>query len=188
MRIILGTLRLGFSDMTLIDALSWMITGDKSLRSRIEHAYNLCADIGLIARELKAGGIEALDAMHIKMGIPIRPAAAERLPNAQAIIDKIGDCVAQPKLDGFRLQIHVDNTKETPEIHFFSRNLLDMSYMFPDLVASLKNLPVKQVIFEGEAIVFDPNTGNFLPFQETVKRKRKHGIDQAISEFPLKLF
>lgn len=187
-RIILGTLRLGFSDMTLIDALSWMITGNKLLRARIEHAYNLCADIGLIARTLKEGGIEALDSMHIKIGIPIRPAAAERLPNAQAIIEKLGPCVAQPKLDGFRLQIHLDNTKSQPEIHFFSRNLLDMSYMFPDLVETLKKLSVKQVIFEGEAIVFDPNTGHFLPFQETVKRKRKHGIEEAISEFPLKLF
>jgi DNA ligase-1 len=27
-----------------------------------------------------------------------------------------------------------------------------------------------------------------LPFQETVKRKRKHGIEEAITEFPLKLF
>ncbi|MGE0010097.1 MAG: ATP-dependent DNA ligase [Candidatus Babeliales bacterium] len=188
-RIILGTLRLGFSDMTIVDALSWMLVESKALRARIEHAYNLCADIGFIARELKSGGIEALDKLSIKIGIPIRPAAAERLPNAQAIIDKIGDCVAQPKLDGFRLQIHMDAThSEQPEIHFFSRNLLDMSAMFPDLVEALKKLPVKQLICEGEAIVFDPNTGHFLPFQETVKRKRKHGIDQAISEFPLQFY
>lgn len=187
-RVILGTLRLGFSDMTIVDALSWMLVDSKLLRGRIEHAYNLCADIGLIARELKQGGINALDTLHIKIGIPIRPAAAERLPNAQAIIDKIGNCVAQPKLDGFRLQIHLDFTKEQPEVYFFSRNLLDMSAMFPDLVAALKELPVKQLIFEGEAIVFDPNTGHFLPFQETVKRKRKHGIEEAISEFPLQFY
>lgn len=187
-RIILGTLRLGFSDMTIIDALSWMLVESKLHRARIEHAYNLCADIGYIARLLKAGGIEALDALNITIGIPIRPAAAERLPTAQAIIDKIGDCVAQPKLDGFRLQVHLDNTNKESEIHFFSRNLLDMSAMFPDLVTSLKALPVKQLIFEGEAIVFDPNTGSFLPFQETVKRKRKHDIEEVMPEFPLKLY
>lgn len=187
-RIILGTLRLGFSDMTIIDALSWMEAGDKSLRKRLEHAYNICADIGLIAFTLKSGGMSGIDDMHIKLGIPIRPAAAERLPTAQAIVDKLGSCVAQPKLDGFRLQVHIDNTQATPQIHFFSRNLIDMSYMFPDIVEALQQLPVKQVIFEGEAIVFNPNTGHFLPFQETVKRKRKHGIEQAVSEFPLKLF
>ena len=32
-RMVIGKLRLGFSDMTIIDALSWMETGDKSLRS-----------------------------------------------------------------------------------------------------------------------------------------------------------
>ncbi len=187
-RIILGTLRLGFSDMTIVDALSWMEVGDKSLRARIEDAYNVCADIGLIASTLKAKGIDALDAMSVHVGVPIRPAAAERMPTAQAIIKKIGSCVAQPKLDGFRIQIHIDKTKRTPKIEFFSRHLVDMSHMFPDLVDALVNLPVESLIAEGEAIAYDPHTGTFLPFQETVKRRRKHGIEQAVSEFPLRVY
>lgn len=187
-RIILGKLRLGFSDMTLIDALSWMAVGNKSIRDTIENAYNICADIGYIARILKQDGIEAIEHMHAQVGTPIRPAAAERLPTARAIIEKIGSCIAQPKLDGFRLQIHLDKRTKKPRIHFYSRNLIDMSSMFPDLVAALKELDVTDMIAEGEAIVFDPNTGSFLPFQETVKRKRKHGIEQAMSDFPLQLF
>lgn len=187
-RIMLGTLRLGFSDMTIIDALSWMETGDKSLRTRIENAYNVCVDIGLIASELKRRGITALDKMHINIGIPIRPAAAERMPTAKDIIKKLGTCVAQPKLDGFRLQIHVDKTQKKPKIEFFSRNLIDMSHMFPDLVEALMDIDVDQIICEGEAIAYDVETGTFLPFQETVKRKRKHGIEEAISEFPLQIY
>ena len=187
-RIVLGKLRLGFSDMTIIDALSWMQVGDKSLKQIIEDAYNKCADIGLIAQTLKAKGVEALEAMQIKVGVPIRPAAAERLPTAQAIIDKLGPCVAQPKLDGFRVQIHLDNTGDKPMIKFFSRNLKNMSAMFPDLVDALLQLKIRSLICEGEAICYDENTNRFLPFQETVKRKRKHGIDQAAEENPLKLF
>ncbi len=187
-RIILGKLRLGFSDMTLIDALSWMVAGDKSLRPIIEHAYNICVDIGLIAKTLKADGIKALEHMRIQVGVPIRPAAAERLPTAQAIYDKIGNCVAQPKLDGFRLQIHMDCSKKTSIIKFFSRNLIDMSTMFPDIVDILKDLSVSTLICEGEAIVYDPNTGQFVPFQETVKRKRKHGVEQAAQDMPLRVF
>lgn len=187
-RIVLGKLRLGFSDMTIVDALSWMEVGDKSLRKIIEHAYNICVDIGLIAQILKEKGIDAIEKMQIQVGIPIRPAAAERLPTAKAIFEKLGISVAQPKLDGFRLQIHVNKRKSKPEVHFFSRNLQDMSAMFPDIVPAIKDLPVEDMICEGEAIGYDPNTGNFLPFQETVKRKRKHGIDQAISEYPLKVF
>lgn len=187
-RIIVGKLRLGFSDMTVIDALSWMEVGDKSLSSSIENAYNTCVDLGKVASVLKQGGIKAVEAMNITVGIPIRPAAAERLPTAEAIFQKLGPCVAQPKLDGFRLQIHLDKTHKNPKIHFFSRNLIDMSYMFPDISNLLQDLDVETIICEGEAIVYDPNTQTFLPFQETVKRKRKHGIDEAIQEFPLQVF
>ncbi len=187
-RIILGKLRLGFSDMTIIDALSWMEKGDKSLRETIENAYNICADIGLIASSLKKEGIGGIEQMKIHLGIPIRPAAAERLPTAKAIVEKIGHCIAQPKLDGFRLQIHIDKTKSEPQIHFFSRNLQDMSFMFPDVKKAIAELDVKELICEGEAIVFDPNTGGFLPFQETVKRKRKHDIEEVMNELPLRVF
>lgn len=187
-RIIVGKLRLGFSDMTLLDALSWIVVGNKSMRDSIENAYNVCADIGYIARVLKQDGIDAIEHMTAHVGTPIRPAAAERLPTARAIVEKIGACVAQPKLDGFRVQIHVDKRGKKPSIHFYSRNLTDMSHMFPDLLDALQGLDVVDMIAEGEAIVFDPNTGSFLPFQETVKRKRKHGIEQAMADFPLQLF
>lgn len=187
LRIMMGTLRLGFSDMTLIDAFSWMEVGNKTLRVSLEHAYNICADIGLIVETLKTDGIEAIKEMEIHIGVPIRPEAAERLPDAQAIIDKIGPCVAQPKIDGFRLQIHVDKTGKEPLIRFFSRNLIDMSYMFPEFVEVCKKLSVKNIILDGEAIVYDPNTKLFMSFQETVKRRRKHGIEEMVSEFPLQL-
>ncbi|MBT4856491.1 ATP-dependent DNA ligase [bacterium] len=187
-RILTGTLRLGFSDMTIIDALSWMLVGNKSERGALEHAYNVCADIGNIAYVAKKDGLEGIKAMHISIGIPIRPSAAERLPTAKDIVEKLGSCVVEPKLDGFRLQIHIDKTHKKPKIEFFSRNLTDMSQMFPDLVAAFEGIPVETMICEGEAIVFDPNTGNFVSFQETVKRKRKHGIDQIVSELPLQVY
>ena len=187
-RMVIGKLRLGFSDMTIIDALSWMELGNKSLRSDLEDAYNICADIGLIAYTLKEGSINAIKNMHITLGTPILPAAAERMPTAKALFEKLGPCFAEPKLDGFRLQIHLDRTKETPDVHFFSRNLQDMSAMFPDLAKEILKLPVKTLICEGEAIGFDLNTGGFLKFQETVKRKRKHGIQEAATEYPLQLF
>jgi DNA ligase-1 len=110
------------------------------------------------------------------------------MPTPKAIIDKLGPCVAQPKLDGFRLQIHVDLRHKKPRIEFFSRNLIDMSAMFPDLIKACAELPVQTLICEGEAISYDPHTGSFLPFQETVKRKRKHGIEQAITDYPLRVF
>lgn len=187
-RMVLGKLRLGFSDMTIVDALSWMESGNKSLREIIENAYNMCVDIGLIAQTLKEDGIQAIEKMHARVGIPIRPAAAERLPTARAIVEKLGPCIAQPKLDGFRLQIHLDKTGKEPVIKFFSRNLQDMSYMFPELTQAVAQIDVKSMIAEGEAIVYDPHTDTFSRFQETVKRKRKHDIEAAMTELPLQVF
>ncbi len=188
LRIVLGQLRLGFSDMTLIDALSWMIAGNKSLRATIEKAYNVCADIGFIAQSLKEGGIEALQAMKVHIGIPLRPASAERLPSAHAIIEKIGPCVAEPKIDGFRLQIHSDRTRTPATMILFSRNLQDITHMFPDLIEALSHLRASSFICEGEAVAYDPNIRTFLPFQETAKRKRKHGIESAAEILPLRVF
>lgn len=186
-RIVLGTLRLGFSEMTVIDALSWVLVGNKSVRTKVEHAYNLEADLGEIAFVAKNSGLGGIEKISITVGVPIRPAAAERAENAQAVIDKLGDCVVQPKLDGFRLQIHVQKTAGAMQINFFSRNLLDMSNMFPDLVDFFKDLKIESLICEGEAIVYDEQTDTFAPFQETVKRRRKHDIEQTALDLPLKL-
>ena len=54
-----------------------------------------------------------------------------------------------------------------------------MSAMFPDIKEATSKIGCcKSIICEGEAIVYDADTGTFLPFQETVKRKRKHGIEE----------
>lgn len=187
-RIITKSLRLGFSDMTLIDAFSWMEVGNKSLQDPIEYAYNVCADLGLVIYTLKTQGITGVRKMTSRVGIPIRPAAAERLATAQEVVDKLGTCAAQPKLDGFRLQIHLDKTGVEPVIKFYSRNLIDMSNMFPDIAAEIMQLPVQSLICEGEAIGYQTETQTYLQFQETVKRKRKHNIAQAADEIPLHLY
>ncbi|MDP3788183.1 MAG: ATP-dependent DNA ligase [Candidatus Chromulinivorax sp.] len=187
-RIITKSLRLGFSDMTLIDAFSWMEVGNKSLQDPIEYAYNVCADLGLVIYTLKRQGIAGVRNMTPQVGIPIRPAAAERLATPQEVIDKLGTCVAQPKLDGFRLQIHLDKRGPEPIVKFYSRNLIDMSAMFPDIVQDVITLPVQSLICEGEAIGYQVETDTFLQFQETVKRKRKHNIEQASQDIPLRVY
>jgi len=49
-RIILGKMRLGFSTMTMLDALSWVKTGDKSQSATLEKAFQKKADFGLLAQ------------------------------------------------------------------------------------------------------------------------------------------
>lgn len=186
-RIPLGVMRLGFSDMTVLDAMSWMLKGDKSLRGEIEKAYHVRPDLGYIVKQLKQKAQGGLKDIRPQLFTPILMMRAERLSSGREIIEKIGKCVVEPKYDGFRLQIHFDKSKK--DVRLYSRNLENVSYMYPDIVSAIKNqVKAKEVIFEGEAIGFDPQTGGFLPFQETVQRKRKYGIEEKAKEIPLKLF
>lgn len=184
-RIPVGKMRLGFSDITILDALSLMIAGDKSLRKRIEAAYNVTADVGRIAKQVKEKGVDSLDKVEATAGVPIRPALAERLPSAVKIIEKLGPRVAiEPKYDGFRIQLHVFDG----EVRLFSRNLENVTEMFPDIAVAAKKLSLKSGVFDSEAIAYNPTTGALLPFQDTIQRKRKHGIDEFAKTMPLKLF
>jgi DNA ligase-1 len=184
-RVPLGKLRLGFSELTILDALSWLITGDKSKRQEIEAAFSVRADVGQIAKIIKKQGLKGLKAAKIKFGVPVVPALCQRLPNAEEIIKKMGKVAVEPKYDGTRLQIHWSKQKTS----IFTRNLESVTQMFPDLIEALgREVKAKQAIFDGEAIGFDPKDGKFLPFQETIKRKRKYQIDDKAKEIPLKYF
>jgi DNA ligase 1 len=186
-RIPTGVLRLGFSDMTILDALSWMEKGDKSLREIIETAYHVRPNLGYIAKVIKEKGVSFCKKITPSVFTPILMMKAERLSSAKEILEKIGRCAVESKYDGFRLQIHY--SKEENQVRIFSRNLEEVSSMYPDIVSGVKNeIKAKNIIFEGEAIGFDPQTGNFLPFQETVQRKRKYGVEEKSKEIPLKLF
>ncbi|MEW5956000.1 MAG: ATP-dependent DNA ligase, partial [Candidatus Micrarchaeota archaeon] len=115
----------------------------------------------------------------------ILPALAERLPTPDEIIEKIGECAVEQKYDGLRLAVH----KSGDRIEIFSRRQEKMTHMFPDVVDAVrKQVSAKEAIFEGEAVAFDEKTGVFLPFQETIQRKRKHGVGEKAKELPLKLF
>ncbi len=181
-RIIIGRLRLGVGDATIIDALA---RGSMHLKSFIERAYNLCSDLGLVAKRLKEGGPEAIKEFKIQLGYPIRMALAERVSSAQEIIQRLGRCGVEAKYDGFRLQVHKDGDK----VEIYSRNLERMTEMFPDVVkAVMEDIKVQRVIIEGEALAVNEETGEFYPFQITIQRKRKYSIEEYARDYPLKLF
>ena len=188
-RIPVAKLRLGFSDATLLDAFSLMLVGDKSARKQIERAYNVIADIGAIAVHIKRGGLASLAWMTATPGIPIRPSLAERLQDMDEVIEKAGPRVAvEPKLDGFRTQIHIWQEKGKKRVELFSRNLERTTAMFPEIAQAAAKLPVDSAILDSEAIGYHPDTGVFALFQETVQRKRKYDIATIAAKIPLAAF
>lgn len=180
-RIPVDKMRLGFSDMTVLEGLSWMLDGTKIHKDKIEAAYNIRPDLGFIARVVKENKFLSVKPV---VGTPILVMRAERLKNANEIVEKMGGKAAvEPKIDGLRTQLHVGN-----EIRIFSRGLENVTNMYPDLVvAAQKELDGKEVILDGESIAFDPKTGKYLQFQETVTRKRKYDIIEKSQNTPLRL-
>ena len=184
-RIILGKLRLGVGDPTVLDSLSLAYNKDKLLRRDLERAYNLCSDLGLVAKILFTKGLSSIIDFKVMVGCPIRVALAARLSGPEEIMEKIGTCAVEEKYDGFRCQVHKMGNK----VQIFSRNLENTTHMFPEIIqGTIDQIKEDNAIFEGEALAYDPITGQCLPFQTTVQRKRKYDIESMRKKFPLKLF
>lgn len=180
-----GRLRLGVADMTLLDALAIACTGSKAARPTIERAYNLSSDLGAVAAALVRGGLAALEAFTPEPFRPIRPMLAERLKSAEEVMAKLGGrCAAEFKYDGERLQIH----KRAADVRIFSRRIEPITAQYPDAAALVReHLQATTAILEAEAVARDPDSGELLPFQELMRRKRKYGVEQAAEELPVSL-
>ncbi|MCX8200355.1 MAG: ATP-dependent DNA ligase [Candidatus Micrarchaeota archaeon] len=180
----IGRLRLGVGDPTVLDALSVLHRGDKGDRELLESKYNICSDLGMIAKAY-AQDPASLSRFTMVPFTPVRPALAERLSSAEEIINKLGQCIVEAKYDGFRVQVH----RKGNEVEIFSRRMERMTGMLPDIVAAVRSeIKCKEVILEGEALAYNEETGEFYPFQQTIQRKRKHGVEEKSAEMPLHLF
>jgi len=185
-RTITGRLRLGIADYTILDALAQAFTGDKSNRPLIERAYNILSDLGAVARAVAEKGLDGVSQFKITVGKPVRPMLAERLTTVQEILEKMGgEAAAEYKLDGERVQIHKDGNR----VLLFSRRLENITGHYPDAVELAKrNVKAREAILEAECVAINPDTGELLPFQELMHRRRKYGVEEAMKEYPVALF
>jgi DNA ligase 1 len=186
MRTVTGELRLGVADYTVLDAAATAFLGGKEARGDIERAYNVHPDLGFIVESVASKGLKGIERITVEVGIPIRPMLAERLSSAADIVKKMGDktVTAEYKLDGERLQIH----KDVDGVRLFSRRLEVITSHYPDAADLVKRrVSAKKAILEAEVVAINEDTGEYLPFQELMHRRRKYGVDQAIADYPVAL-
>jgi len=185
-RTVTGNLRLGIADMTVLDALAIAYGGGKETREYLERAYNICSDLGRVAATIVEKGMEGVKKFEVSVGEPIRPMLAERLASPKEILEKLGgECIAEFKYDGERVQAHKDGNKVT----LFSRRVENITSQYPDVVLLFKeNVKAEKAILEAECVVVDQETGEMRPFQELMHRRRKHGVKEAMQEYPIALF
>ena len=182
MRMVVGALRLGIADYTILDALAVAFTGSRENRPVLERAYNITSDLGLVAKVAATKGLEALQKFKVTVGRPVRMMLAQRVSSPEELLERMGGCFsAEYKLDGERMQIHKDNGA----VNIFSRRLENITHQYPDIVKLvLDHLKVEKAIVEGECVAINPQTGELLPFQQLMRRRRVYGIKEAMEKYP----
>ena len=180
-KFIMGQLRLGIADYTVLDALAVAFTGDKKNRHVLENAYNVSSDLGTVARLLATKGLEAVRSIKITLFKPIRPMLAERIRSSEEALERMeGKAAVEYKLDGERVQLH----KGKNRVELFSRRLEKITSHYPDVASAVKSIK-PEVILEGEVVAINAQTEEYLPFQELMHRRRKYDVEEAMENYPV---
>ncbi len=185
-RIATGKLRLGVSDATILDALvNAFSTAEMS--AEIEEAYSFHPDIGYVAELLSSGRESELINVGPEPMVPAKVMLAERLPDITQILQKMGGKAAfEYKYDGMRTQIHYYGG----QVKIFSRGTEETTSNFPDIARNFKTtFSVESCILDGEAVPYNPETGELYPFQVVSQRRgRKYDLDRLEADVPLVVF
>ena len=161
-RIIMGKLRLGVADSTILDSLVHAFSS-KEYADVIDTAYNFHPDIGFIATLLQKGDIENIKRIGPEPLIPFKVMLAERLRSIDEIREKMGHQASyEYKYDGLRTELH----KKGKTIKIFSRGLEETTENFPDIVNNFrKTYSFDSIIIDGESVPYNPDTGKGLDNQ-----------------------
>lgn len=162
---------------------------EETAAEAVQAAFNVTNDFGLVARTARSEGREGLAKLEMELFRPINAMLAQKTESLDEAFESCADeddrLVVEYKYDGMRVQIH----KDGDEVQVFTRRLDDVSEQFPELVEAVReHVTAEQCVLEGEAVAYDPETGDLVAFQELSRRiKRKYDIDEMVEEIPVVL-
>ena len=205
---ILGEMRIGVGEGAMRDAIVWAFFNDKigvkytregndievedrdvynKYLDAVQNAYDVTNEFAEVAKTAKQKGLEGLESIGMKIGIPIQVMLALKVDTIDEAFETVGRPAAiEFKYDGFRIQCHKD---EKGNITLFTRRLEDVTKQFPDVVEFIKkNVKGKSFIVDSEAVGYNKKTGRYLPFQSISQRiKRKYDIEKMSQDFPVEV-
>lgn len=96
-----------------------------------------------------------------------------QLPRLVTAAPDDDDWIHEIKYDGYRIQSHLKNGT----VHLYTRNGLDWSSKFPDLLKRLSELAIKNAIFDGEIVSLDSKgVSHFQDLQNALSSKKVKGL------------
>jgi DNA ligase 1 len=181
--LVTGELRQGAQAGLLLDAVAQAGQVDPS---SLRRAVTLSGSLRDVAVAALLRGAEGLTAFALEVGRPLTPMLASSAPDLTTALAAASPAAVEWKLDGIRVQVH----RRGDDVQVFTRSLDDITARVPEVVRAARELPVRSVVLDGEAIALRPD-GRPRPFQQTSARvATKDGAraDRAIEQWPLTTF
>jgi DNA ligase 1 len=150
----------------------------------VRRALMLTGDAGRVAELAFTEGSAGLAHLRLQVLQPLEPMLAKTAANLEEALARITPAYLEWKLDGARLQVH----RLGNEVRAFTRTLADISYRVPEVVDTIRALPLEAAVLDGEVIALRDD-GRPLPFQQTMSRfGSRLGVDRLRADVPLSLF
>lgn len=183
-RLIGGELRQGALDAFAAEGLAAAAGADAA---EVRRAVMIGGSLGAVARALLERGPAALADFRLEVGRPVQPMLAQTAKDVDEALDRLGPCAVEEKLDGIRVQVHIDHAGPNPaqsghpvevrpagdgadpQVRIWTRTLDEITDRLPEVVTAASGLPVTRAVLDGEVIARDPD-GRPRPFQETAGR------------------
>lgn len=177
--LITGELRQGASDGVLLPAIAAAAEVDEAL---VRRAVMLAGFPGPVAAAALTEGEAALAAIGLEVGRPLRPMLAGSEPDVAAAVDGTRALALDVKLDGIRLQAHLDRrASASSPVRLFTRSLEEITDRLPEVVDAVLALPAQTAVLDGEVIALGED-GRPLPFQVTGARTASTADVEALRE------
>lgn len=172
-RLLAGDLRQGALEGVMTEAIA---SAAAVPAAEVRRAYQLSGSLPAAAAAALGTGqggrtaVDALRAMSVQVGRPVRPMLAASAATVAEAMDRISPAAVEWKIDGIRVQLH----REGPAVRVFTRTLDDITERVPELAAAALTLNAQTAIADGEAVELRPD-GRPQPFQVTSARTASQG-------------
>jgi DNA ligase-1 len=180
-RLAIEDMRIGIGEGGMRDAIALAFSGRGADAEKVEQAYNLTNDMGLVAVNARRGTLADLS---VKIDRPIKMMLAQLGEGIASALGEIGTAAIEWKYDGARVQIH----KDGDHVAIFSRRLENVTASLPEIVQTARAIRAQSAILDGEAVAIGKD-GRPMAFQDILKRfRRKYNVEKLAERIPLRLF